>query len=519
MNVAITGATDGIGLALARKYQQQGARLILIGRRAAATLDPTLFTPHHYCQIDLAQPTSAEQVLSWLHENNITSLDLVIHNAALGYVGALATQAEENIRQLVAVNVQAPILLSHACYPLVARAAGKFIFVSSVVASFPSPTYAVYTATKAALESFVRNWQIELRADGSPVRAQIIRPGATRTNLHTKSGADPKTMPWERFPAPDIVAQQIVQAVTQDHRATTIGQANRLLYAAGHTFPRLVDQLSMIRQRAGTVAAAQAIATDPDTPRHCVITGAADGIGRALAQAFTSTGAQVTGIDVDATRATQTQADLINAGGHVRFLIADLTAQPKLHTLLTQLATRPPIDSFVHNAGINAVGPFIQSKPAQLAKVIELNLTTPLVLTAALLQRNMMTPQSSFTFISSLSHFVSYPGAAVYAATKDGLAAYARSLAVALAPQGKHVLTIYPGPTRTAHARRYSPANSSENRRMRPEVLARQIVHATQQRRRQLIPGFANRVVAMVGRFWPWLLEEVMRRVIYARLR
>jgi len=519
MNVAITGATDGIGLALARKYQQQGARLILMGRRAPETLDPALFTPHHYCQIDLAQPTSAEQTLSWLHEENITGLDLVIHNAALGYVGALASQAEGNIRQMVAVNVQAPILLSHALYPLVARAAGKFIFVSSVVASLPSPTYAVYTATKAALDSFVRNWQIELRADQSPVRAQIIRPGATRTNFHEKSGADPQALQWERFPTPDMVAQQIMQAATQDRRATTIGQTNRLLYAAGHTFPALVDQLSTIRQRASTPAPTLAIATDPATPRHCVITGAADGIGRALAQAFVNTGAQVTGIDVDATRATQTQADLINAGGHIRFLIADLTAQPKLHTLLEQLATRPPIDSFVHNAGISAVGPFIQSKPAHLVKVIDLNLTTPLVLTAALLQRAMMSPQSSFAFISSLSHFVSYPGAAVYAATKDGLAAYARSLAVALAPQGKHVLTVYPGPTRTAHARRYSPANSSEKRRMRPARLARQIARALQQRRRQLIPGFTNRLAAMVGRFWPWLMEELMRRAIYDRLR
>ena len=187
-----------------------------------------------------------------------------------------------------------------------------------------------------------------------------------------------------------------------------------------------------------------------------------------------------------------------------------------MNNILERLATRPPIDIFIHNAGINAVGPFIASNIQQQSKVIDLNFTAPLLLTAGLFQRNLLTPQSSFTFISSLSHFVSYPGATVYAATKDGLAAFARSLAVA--HPDKHVLTVYPGPTRTAHARRYSPDNSREEKRMPPEMLAAQIVAAIQQRQRQLIPGFANRAMALAGRLWPTLTEQIMRRVLYDRL-
>jgi len=520
MNVAITGATDGIGLALARQYQAQGARLVLIGRRAAATLDETFFTPDRYCQADLAKHKSSERILGWLQEQEVATLDLVIHNAAIGYVGPLEAQSEESIRQVVDVNLRAPLALSHALYPLVERAAGKFIFISSVVAGLPGPDYAVYTATKAALESFVRNWQIELRAAKSPVQVQVMRPGATRTNMHAKSGADPEALGWARFPTPERVAQQIVQAAHHHRRrAFTLGLLNQLLYSSGRTFPTLIDRIAMTRQSSSLQSPNHPVTRAPDTPLHCIITGAADGIGRALAQQLTAAGATVTGIDVDVNQATQTQADLINAGGRIRFLIADLSALPKMNNILERLTTRPPIDMFIHNAGINAVGPFVQREMERQAKVIDLNLTAPLLLTAGLLQRGMMTPQSSFAFLSSLSHFVSYPGAAVYAATKDGLAAYARSLAVAVAPQGKHVLTVYPGPTRTAHARRYSPDNRREAQRMPPEIVARQISKALQKRQRHLIPGFANQTVARVGQLWPGLMEQLMRRTIYDRLR
>jgi short-subunit dehydrogenase len=519
MNVVITGATDGIGLALAQQYQEQGARLILIGRRPIATLDSTFFTPDRYCQADLATLDSATHILSWLHKNKIVSLDLVIHNAAVGYVGAVEAQGEENIRQLVNVNLRAPIVLSHALYPLVERAAGKFVFVSSVVAGLAGPDYAVYTATKAALDSFVRNWQIELHADRSPVQAQVIRPGATRTQMHEKSGADLQRLGWDRFPTPATVAQQLVHATNANRRATTLGGLNRVLYTAGYRFPALMDRLIALRYQPITQSPNHLVARNADTPYHCVITGAADGIGRALAQQFTSSGATVTGIDVDVERATQTQADLINAGGRIRFLVADLTALPKMNNILERLATRPPIDIFIHNAGISAIGPFVTNSIERQCKVIDVNLTAPLLLTAGLLQRGLLTPHSSLAFVSSLSHFVSYPGATVYAATKDGLASYARSLAVALAPQGNHVLTIYPGPTRTAHARRYSPDNSREERRMAPERLAQQIAMAVQHRQRQLIPSLAHRAMAVVGQLCPRLTEEIMRRTLYEQLR
>ena len=101
-----------------------------------------------------------------------------------------------------------------------------------------------------------------------------------------------------------------------------------------------------------------------------------------------------------------------------------------------------------------------------MPEILEVNLTAPLALTAGLLKKNLLASAGSLVFVSSLSRFLSYPGAAVYAASKDGIASYARSLAVALVPAGIHVLTVYPGPTRTAQARACSPNNHHEHRRI-----------------------------------------------------
>lgn len=523
--ILITGATDGLGLALARRYAQQGARLILIGRRPLAELDATFFHADNYCQVDLASQDCATAVLSWLHERNIKALHLLVHNAATGYVGSVAAQTTENIRQVVNVNLHAPVALTHALLPYVEAAHGKLVFIGSVAAALAGPTYAVYTATKAALTSFARHLQIELAAAHSRAQVQMIHPGAVRTNLHAKSGANLEQMVWDTFPTPDTIAAEIAQAITSNQRTVTIGLANRWLVAGGRHFPALLDWLTLHRSAARTqgwqldIKDRWPIKAPRQVPQpHCMITGAAAGIGKALAHTFAKAGYMITGIDNDSERAMRAQAELINAGGAARFALADLGKQTDLDRMLATVENRPPINVLIHNAGINAVGAFAASDLARQRAVIEVNLTAPLVLTAALLRQAQLAPGSSLAFISSLSHFVSYPGAAVYAASKDGIAAYARSLTVALAPQQMHVLTVYPGPTRTEHARRYSPDNSHEGRRMPPEQLARQILAAVQHRRSTLIPGLGNRAFAWFGHWFPQQSEQIMRRIILDKL-
>ncbi len=531
--VLITGATDGIGLALAQRYARSGERLVLVGRRSLGDLDATFFNQENYCQVDLASADCAEAIEQWLSDRQISWIDLLVHNAGVGYVGPIREQTTENIDQLIAVNLKAPIALTHALLPMVDGCGGKLIYISSVASVLPGPDYAVYSATKAALDGFVRNLQIELSAAGSAATAHLVHPGATRTSMHAKSGMDLSVEEQARFSSVDEVAAQLEHVIERGPRRQALGSTNRLGLAAGNLMPDTVERLMRARsakQAAPEIGAIEApggatsdigsesdIGTSGQQP-HCVITGAADGIGRALALAFSAAGYSITGIDIDSERSMRTQAEIINRGGAARFLIADLSTSENVERVTAQLATRPPIDLLVHNAGINAVGAFDKQPLAPQFKVLEINLRAPLLLTAGLLRTDRLTPGGQIICLASLSTFVGYPGAAVYAASKDGIVSYARSLSVALTGQDISILTVFPGPTRTEHARRYSPDNRRESSRMAPETLARHVVKASQRRRRTLAPGIGNRAFALFGRLAPRLTEQAMRRTIFDKL-
>lgn len=248
----------------------------------------------------------------------------------------------------------------------------------------------------------------------------------------------------------------------------------------------------------------------------CAVTGGAGEIGAAVLSSFASRGYNPIGIDINTAAATTISHDLARYADDVSFILADLATDAGITEAVTQLPSE--IDVFVHAAGINAVGKFEQLPLERQRAVINLNLLTPMLLTQALLEHNRLPAQGTLVFISSLSHFVSYPGAAAYAASKDGLAAYARNLSVALAGMPVHVMTVYPGPTRTAHAHRYSPDNRRERQRMRPEALADAIFAGVQTRQHQLVPGFNNRIAALVGKHSPKLTERIMRKTLFNKL-
>jgi short-subunit dehydrogenase len=196
----------------------------------------------------------------------------------------------------------------------------------------------------------------------------------------------------------------------------------------------------------------------------------------------------------------------------------DLADRDALDAAVARLSLGPPFDLVVLNAGISCVGRFEGADPERLAAVLALNLESPLVLVAGLLAAGKVAEGGTLVFVSSMSHYLGYPGAAVYAATKDGLASYARSLSVALAPRRIRVLTVFPGPTRTAHAERYAPAGSDPSKRMDPEVLARRVERAVARRRSRLVPGPGLRMLALAGRWFPRAMDRAMKRALLDRL-
>lgn len=254
--------------------------------------------------------------------------------------------------------------------------------------------------------------------------------------------------------------------------------------------------------------------------RHVLVTGGANGIGRALVTEFyQKEQAEVTIVDRDAVAAMALVRQLSEAGNCVRFLPADFSLPHTMEALAEELAQLSPLDVCIFNAGINRASPFFAGGGVMDEAMIDVNFLSPILLTRELLAGGCCAAGGTLVYICSLSVFCGYPGAAVYAGSKDGLHSFANSLRGAVRDRDLHVLSVYPGPTETEQARDNSPLTGKKSRRMAPEVLAAKIADAVKRHRRRLIPGAGNRAAALAGRLFPATMERMMRRLLFEKMK
>ncbi|MEX3007134.1 SDR family NAD(P)-dependent oxidoreductase [Hoeflea sp. TYP-13] len=239
-----------------------------------------------------------------------------------------------------------------------------------------------------------------------------------------------------------------------------------------------------------------------------LVTGAASGLGRALVERLVAEGAQVVAVD----------KDKVNPGAHVTPLTADLSDRQSVDRCIGEIGKYGPYDFVVHNAGISATGRFEEIPVSAYRKLLTVNSETPMVMTSALLRGGCLSARAHVVFVSSLSHLTGYPGACVYAASKDALAVYARSIRKGMARRKIHVMTVFPGPLRTVHAERHAPAGADAGRRMEPSVLADKIVSAAHKRRKVLYAGAPAKIGRLLGALMPQTTTRFMRRAIFEKL-
>ncbi|WP_419909838.1 SDR family NAD(P)-dependent oxidoreductase [Hoeflea sp.] len=239
-----------------------------------------------------------------------------------------------------------------------------------------------------------------------------------------------------------------------------------------------------------------------------LVTGAAAGLGSALVQRLLSDGGSIVAID----------REDVPGSDRIVPLVADLSERGQVDGIIPQLVAGGPYDFVVHNAGISATGPFEEIPADAYRRLLTVNTETPMVMTAALLQAGAFAQGASLLFISSLSHATGYPGGAVYAASKDALAVYAKSIRAQMKKNGVHVMTVFPGPIRTEHASRHAPGSARADQRMDPSELAGRIVAAAGRRRKVLYPGPQARIGRIAGALAPGLTTRFMRRAIFEKL-
>ena len=237
--------------------------------------------------------------------------------------------------------------------------------------------------------------------------------------------------------------------------------------------------------------------------KRALVTGSAAGLGEALADALLAGGWSVVGID----RAVRAPADGYE---HLRVDLADPDA---VDAVLADAAG--PFDLVVLNAGISATGRFERLPAEAHARVLSVNAEAPLTIADGLLAGRALAPGAALVLVASLSVDVGYPGAASYAASKEAIAGYARSLRKRRG--GPVVTVVHPGPIRTEHAARHAPPGASERSRMPAAELARRVL-AGAWRGGTLRPGGAARAAGMLARLAPGFAARAMRRALFDRL-
>jgi hypothetical protein len=183
----ITGASSGIGEALADRFAAGGFDLVLVARRAdalralAARLEASHGVRVRTMPADLSDPDAPEQLAARLRRARC-AVDVLVNNAGALEHGPFVRMAPASHRRLVDLNVSGlTAMLAHFVPPMVERGRGRVLNVASVAAFQPIPSLATYAATKAYVLSLTESLSEELRGSGVTVTA--LCPGITATGM------------------------------------------------------------------------------------------------------------------------------------------------------------------------------------------------------------------------------------------------------------------------------------------------------------------------------------------------
>lgn len=242
--------------------------------------------------------------------------------------------------------------------------------------------------------------------------------------------------------------------------------------------------------------------------KRALITGGSTGLGKALVEQLCSQGWSVISLDI---KKPKGKVDYT-------FLKVNLSDRKELDQLPEKLKDHAPFDLVIFNAGISASGKFEEMPISAYEKLMILNAEGPMVLASQFVQNGLMTAKSNMAFVSSLSHYTGYPGAAVYASTKDAIAVYAKSISKPFSKLGISVSCVFTGPLKTEHAARHSPKDSSDSNRMPPNEAAKLILPSILSGKRKVYNGYKTMAIAWTGWLMPAVLSFIMLKIIFNKL-
>jgi short-subunit dehydrogenase len=246
--VLLSGATGGLGRAIAAALAGKGATLVLSSRKAAALDELAGELPgngHRTVVADLAEQDAAQRLAA-----DAGPVDVLVANAGLPGTGRLDDFSQEELGRVLHVNLEAPIRLTRELVPAMQeRGSGHLVYVTSLAGKAISPRASLYSATKFGLRGFALGLREDLWKRG--IGVSLVTPGFVReAGMFHDSGAKPP--PGFGTTTPDKVAEAVVSAIERNrHEVEVAPVVTRVLSNFAMWRPEIAARLAY-RRGAGT---------------------------------------------------------------------------------------------------------------------------------------------------------------------------------------------------------------------------------------------------------------------------
>ncbi len=221
----VTGGGSGIGRAIAQRFAKDGAYVVIVGRKEnplkeAAAADEKI----SYVAGDITKTETIETIISTV-EKRFGHLDILVNNAGWCPVQPITEMTIADYDQAFQLDVRAVVEMTVHALPMLRKAKGNIINLSSVGSTHRGKNLSMYQGAKAAVDNFTRVWALELARDG--VRVNAIAPGAIRTNIWNVPGLSPEEakhhedgiaagIPFGYFGAPEDIANMAAFLVSDE---------------------------------------------------------------------------------------------------------------------------------------------------------------------------------------------------------------------------------------------------------------------------------------------------------------
>jgi short-subunit dehydrogenase len=249
--VLLSGATGGLGRAIATAIAGRGAALVLSSRKPQALEELATSLPgggHRALVADLAEPEAARRLAG-----EAGDVDVVVANAALPGTGRLDDFSQEELVRVLRVNLEAPIRITRELVPgMQERGSGHLVFVSSLSGKAVSPRASLYSATKFGLRGFALGLREDLWKRG--IGVSLVSPGFVReAGMFHDSGAKPP--PGFGTTSPERVAAAVVTAIERNRHEIDVAPAiQRVLTNFAMRRPELAARIAYRRGSGTSIA-------------------------------------------------------------------------------------------------------------------------------------------------------------------------------------------------------------------------------------------------------------------------